>query len=324
MKDTVFTYVTIPSDLLSYEWIIDGRRIPRNREKDWKKGQSIDVVLSLHIENLEKFETECFLPNSEIKFIASYISNPKDFGTSLQGLIGSIPFEKGRPDYEISGTIEGNKIAGKLYLKFGVILGNEIVSDKKTIFATQKGSVLFEDDEEYVYLEGSQALFPVKAIDFTDPQFGMAGNALYYLSRTFGDLDANFNTAYTLYFNTKNKIYQQINSGILDQEVPDASSQYLLKVIMYDVYKTIVTDALSKNSLLTSESLSKEYDDNSALTVEAVYSNILKDLIENILHGETVESLKDMMSENSWGNEVKRNKLFTAIQEYIFKGDLDV
>lgn len=93
---------------------------------------------------------------------------------------------------------------------------------------------------------------------------------------------------------------------------------------MYDVYKTIVTDALSKNSLLSSESLSKEYDEYSALTVEAVYSNILKDLIENILQGETIESLKDAMSDNSWGNEIKRNKLFTAIQEYIFKGDLDV
>lgn len=324
MRDTVYTYVTIPSDYLSYEWILDGRRIPKSREKDWKKGQSIDVILSLHIENLEKFESECFHPNSKIGFTASFVSNPKDFGTSIQGLIGSIYFEPGQADYEIAGTIDGNEIAGKLFLKFGVFLGNEIKTDKKTIFATQKGSVLYEDGEEYIYLEGSQALFPVKAIDFTDPQFGMAGNALYYLSRTFGDMDANFNTAYTLYFNTKNKIYQQINSGILEQETPDASSQYLLKIIMYDVYKTIVTDALSKNSLLTSESLSKEYDENSALTVEAVYANILKDLIENILHGETVETLKEIMSENSWGNEVKRNKLFTAIQEYIFKGDLDV
>ncbi len=324
MRDTVYTYVTIPSEFLSYEWIIDGRKIPKNREKDWKKGQSINVVLSLHIENLDKFETDCFLSNSEIRFIVSFMSYPKDNGTSLQGLIGAVYFEKGRADYEISGIIDGNDIAGKLFLKFDVVLCNEINTDKKTVFATQKGSVLFEDGEEFLYLEGSQALFPVKAIDFTDPQFGIAGNALYYLSRTFGDMDANFNTAYTLYFNTKNKIYQQINSGILEQEIPDASSQYLLKVIMYDVYKTIVTDALSKNSLLTTESLTKEYDDNSALTVEAVYSNILKDLIENILHGETVESLKEIMSENSWGNEVKRNKLFTAIQEYIFKGDLDV
>ena len=324
MKDIVYSYVTIPEEYLNYEWIIDGRRIPKNREKDWKKGQSIDVILSLHIENIEKFESECFHKNSEICFNASFATFPKDFGTSIQGLIGSVPFELGKTDYEIAGQIDGNEIAGKLFLKFGVYLNNEIKADEKTIYATQKGSVLYEDGDEFVYLEGSQALFPVKAIDFTDPQFGMAGNALYYLSRTFGDMDANFNTAYTLYFNTKNKIYQQINSGILDQETPDASSQYVLKIIMYDVYKTIVTDALSKNSLLSSESLSKEYDESSALTVEAVYSNILKDLIENILQGETVETLKEVMSENSWGNEVKRNKLFTAIQEYIFKGDLDV
>ena len=58
MRDTVYTYVTIPSDYLSYEWILDGRRIPKSREKDWKKGQSINVILSLHIENLEKFASE--------------------------------------------------------------------------------------------------------------------------------------------------------------------------------------------------------------------------------------------------------------------------
>ena len=324
MKDTVYSYVTIPDEYLNYEWIIDGKCIPRSREKDWKKGQSINIILSLHIENLEKFENECFHKNSKIAFNASFATLPKDQGTSLQGIIGSVPFEPGKADYEITGLIDGNLIAGKLYLKFSVYLANEIEADWTNIFATKKGSILFEDDEEFVYLEGSQALFPVKAIDFTDTQFGIASNALYYLSRNFGDLDANFNTAYTLYFNTKNKIYQQINSGILEQETPDASSQYLLKVIMYDVYKTIVTDALSKNSLLTSESLSKEYDDSTALTVEAVYSNILKEIIENILQGETVESLKEVMSENSWGNEVKRNKLFTAIQEYIFKGDLNV
>lgn len=324
MKEIIYSYVTIPEEYLNYEWIIDGRKIPQNNEKDWKKGQSIDVILSLHIENLEKFQTECFHKNSIIGFNTSFATYPKDFGTSIQGLIGSVPFELGKADYEIVGQIDGNEIAGKLHLKFGVYLINDIKSNGNTIYATKKGSVLYEDGDEFVYLEGSQSLFPVKAIDFTDPQFGMASNALYYLSRTFGDMDANFSTAYTLFFNTKNKIYQQINSGILEQETPDISSQYLLKIIMYDVYKTIVTDALSKNSLLSSESLSKEYDEYSALTVEAVYSNILKDLIENILQGETIESLKDAMSDNSWGNEIKRNKLFTAIQEYIFKGDLDV
>lgn len=324
MKDVLYSYITIPDEYLNFEWNIDGRSIPKNKEKNWKKGQSIDILLSIDIENLEKFETECFHKDSVIGFNASFATFPKDFGTSIQGIIGSVPFEFGKSHYEISGRINGNEIAGKLSLKFGVYLVNEIQTNTKTIFATKKGAVLYENDEEFLYLEGSQALFPVKAIDFTDPQFGMASNALYYLSRTFGDMDANFNTAYTLFFNTKNKIYQQINSGILEQETPDISSQYLLKIIMYDVYKTIVTDALSKNSLLNSESLSKVYDEASALTVEAVYSNILKDLIENILQGETVESLKDVMSENSWGNEIKRNKLYTAIQEYIFKGDLDV
>lgn len=324
MKEIVYSYVTIPEEYLNYEWNIDGRKIPQNKEKDWKKGQSIDVALSLHIENLEKFETECFHKNSKIGFTISFATYPRDLGTSIQGLIGSVSFESGKADYEIFGRIDGNKIAGKLYLKFRVYLKNDIKSNGNTIFATQKGSVLYEDDDEFVYLEGSQALFPVKAIDFTDPQFGIATNALYYLSRNFGDMDANFSTSYTLFFNTKNKIYQQINSGILEQETPDISSQYLLKIIMYDVYKTIVTDALSKNSLLSSESLLKEFDDYSALTVEAVYSNILKDLIENILQGETVETLREALAENSWGNEIKRNKLFTAIQEYIFKGDLDV
>ena len=184
-------------------------------------------------------------------------------------------------------------------------ISSEDKLEKKSEFAIEKGAVIFRTSV-LLYLEGGQALFPVKAVYFKN-RSGIARNALYYLRKKYIDLDSNFNAAYTLFFNIEHPLFKKINSDLEN----DVATNYLLKMIMFDVYRTIIFDALDKKNGL--DELSESFEEN-AFTLRAVYSKILNEVKERYFPEKNLASLKEMVNQG----EEQRNSLYTAIQEYVF------
>lgn len=120
-------------------------------------------------------------------------------------------------------------------------------------------------------------------------------------------MDSNFNATYTLFFNTDHPLFKKINSDLEN----DIAAKYLLKMIMFDVYRTVILDALDKKNGL--DELSESFDEN-AFTLRAVYSKILNEVKEKYFAEKDLSSLKEMVNQG----EEQRNALYTAIQEYVF------
>lgn len=307
MPHKFYTYKCISENAVQPAWFIYDKRVKSNDEiKKWKKNADLPVrVEILHLEN--KSLLESVAPGTTLAMFVTFHSFARFGGTGLHGLAtrkilqlnANVPAQ----DIELSGVIPGELIAGSLELTLSIVVENTNKSSSRTVYATEKASNLYEESL-LVHLEGNQALFPVKAIDFKTYD-GVAPNGLYFLKKKFSPLDSNFNTSYTLYFNKNHPLFEQINS---DNE-NDLTTHYLLKILMYDVYKSIVLDALDENSGLTKI----EIDEDDLFSLRSVYSRILRDLISNYFPNKNLEDLQKMIL----GTEDSKNAIFTAIQDYI-------
>ncbi len=310
MHNKIYTYktVSLESGIIQSEWQIYGRPIPASHEiKSWKKNADLQINCNLYVsaKELDFFISE----NAEASFYIVWNSLSGRNGTSLQGCAFVQKYENKRnesvKEYNFSCNIPGDKIAGDTEISLVLAISSEDKFVKKSEFATEKGAVIFKTSE-ILYLEGGQALFPVKAIYFKE-RSGIARNALYYLRKKYIDLDSNFNAAYTLFFNIEHPLFKKINSDLEN----DVAANYLLKMIMFDVYRTIIFDALDKKHGL--DELSESFEEN-AFTLRAVYSKILNEVKDRYFPEKDLASLKEMINQG----EEQRNSLYTAIQEYVF------
>lgn len=306
MSKKIYTYKTIPQKTFEITWFIYDRKIKNNAEiKTWKK----NAPLKLHLDIYVALQTlnEAIAPGVQVDFLINYHSIFRDGGTGLQGNSYSTPYKKDDEnrtmDFAIDCEIPGEKIAGALEISFIVCVSKSENSDI-SIYATKTGSILYEQ-KIVVYLEGTQALFPVKAIDFSKDERAFP-QSLYFLQRKFSQLESNFNTAYKLYFNTSHPLFNKIN----DDNLSDNANQYILRLIMLDVYRTILLDALDNDRGLRELFESATESDN--YTLKAVYSRIVRQ-IQVYFPDKDLDGLKEMIH----GDEFSRNKLFTALQDFI-------
>ena len=307
MPKSFYSYKTIPEDSIQLTWYIYDSLIPKDGViKRWKKNMDLDISLRLFINNkaiINSVDEGC-----EVSFYIAYHSLGKLGGTSLHGLAKKIPFKQNNEstqDINIDDIIvPGEEIAGSTEVTFYTALNSSSAESEITVFAKEKGSILYEQSV-LLHLEGNQALFPVKAIDFSESDEVKGKNALYFLKRRFSQMDSNFNSAYCLYFNKTHIIFSKINS---DNE-KDLAASYLLKMIMFDVYKTIVEDALDKDSGLNEIINSSE----EIFTLRAVYSRIIQDLINYYFPTKDLEGMRNLLT----SDEISRNALYTALQDYI-------
>ena len=308
MPKKFYTYKTVPEGIIQVGWKVYGRPIPESGEiKSWRKNLNLEVTTELYVntEELDKY----IYPNCDVSFYVTWNSLSRMNGTSLQGCSFSSKYEHAEDEkvkvYSFLSNIPGEKIAGSLELSLILAVSNSAGEKNTTCLATEKGSIIYQTSE-IIHLEGGQALFPVKAIAFSQKS-GIAKKSLYYLKKKYTDLDSNFNAAYTLFFNTEHPLFKKIN---LDVE-NDLAASYLLKMIMFDVYRTIVYDALDNEHGLNEFVDTVDFD---SATVKAVYSKILSEIKEKYFPEKDIEALKLM----AHGSENDRNFLYTAIQEYIF------
>ena len=306
MAKKIFTYKTIPQDTFEITWFIYDRKVKNNAEiKTWKKNAPLKLHLDIYtaLQDLNNSIT----PGANVDFLINYHSIFSYGGTGLQGNVYSTPYSFNNTDksmdFSIDCEIPGEKIAGALEISFLVCLTNSEASDI-SIYATKPGSILYEE-KILVYLEGNQALFPVKAIDFSKDDRAFS-NSLYFLQRKYSQLDSNFNSAYKLYFNTSHPLFNKIN----DDNLSDSSNQYILKLIMLDVYRTILLDALDDDRGL--KEIYESTSDNENYTLKAVYSRIVHQMQE-FFPDKDLDGLKGMIH----GDEYSRNKIFTALQDFI-------
>lgn len=306
MPKTIYSYKTIPSEAIQITWYVYNAMLPKDCViKRWKKNLNLELSLRAFLNN--KAITQSVSENSSISFYICYHSLNKLGGTSLHGLAKKVPYRNSdEPTQDIiidNIIIPGEEIAGATEITFYAVLEKPESIEDVTIFAKEKGAILFEQSV-VLQLEGNQFLFPVKAIDFNDNPDIIGKKAFYYLRKKFPQLDSNFSSAYTLYLNTRHPFFNKLNS----EDEKDLASSYLLKMIMYDVYRTIVEDALNPDTGLIElmEPTEEIY------TLRAVYSGIITNLINLYFPSKNLEAMKRMLH----SDETSRNALFTAIQDY--------
>ena len=307
MPRLFYSYKTIPEEAIQLTWFVYDAPLPKDCViKRWKKNLDLHLSLQVYLNNNAILQSVS--SNSSIAFYICYHSLNKHGGTSLHGLAKKVLFrntEEKTQDIPIDDIlINGTEISGVTEISFYAVLERPGLNEDVSIFATEKGTILFEQSI-FLYLEGNQALFPVKAIDFTDSSEITGKNSLYYLKKRYSSLDSNFNSSYMLYLNSKHKLFNVINS---DNE-NDLIASYLLKMIMYDIYRMIVEDALNPDTGLISI-IDKTEDD---FTLQAVYSRIITDLINLYFPDNDLDGMRKLLN----SDEASRNALYTAIQDYI-------
>lgn len=145
-----------------------------------------------------------------------------------------------------------------------------------------------------------------KVIDFQERD-DISPDALYFLSRNSSDLDTSFSIAYTLFFNKSHFLFKKIENDNSD----DDNVKNLLQLIKYDVYKSIIYDALDEDTgLFDLNELSEDIDSS----LQFVYSSLVKQIIMNSFPGKTLSDMKQLAVEKSM-----QNVLNTAIQSFIFE-----
>ena len=301
-----YTYKTVPDDVLYYGLMIYDQPIPKSREiKQWQKNLDLDISVEclINTEELDKYIN----PGCMVTIYLIWDSPSGQNGTSLKNCAYSKKYNPDNKDYSFKCCIPGDKIAGTINISLVLAISDTQEILAPSILATEKGSIIFEKTEQ-LHLEGGQALFPVKAIEFSQKP-GIAKNSLYFLKRKFSDLDSNFNATYTLFFNKEHPLFKRINSYVENE-----ASNYLLKMIMFDVYRTIVYDALDDEHGLVEFAESVDFD---SASVKSVYSKILTDIKEKFFPEKDLDALRKM----AHGSETDRNNLYTAIQDYIFGDD---
>lgn len=303
-----YSYKTLDSDAIQVDWWLYGRPIPANGTINvWKKNDNIPVNVFLYFDN--KAILDCVAKGTTLYFYFTWHSIKSMEGTSLHGISERKKYVPDNvdstQDMEVPFTLDGKKIAGSIELSFSIAVEDCPNKDELNVYATEKGSIIYETSKT-VLLEGTQALFPVKAIDFSSID-GIASNSLYFLKKKYSQMESNFNSSYTLYFNVKHPLFTKINSQ--NEDLPEI--KYILKMIMYDVYKSITSDALDLDTGL----MELEHSDKELFTLRAVYSRIVKELMDRRFPGYDLAGLKKLFNED---NDSK-NKIYSAVQEFIFE-----
>ena len=309
MSRQIASYKQIPSNAVQIEWYVYDRSIPADGViKQWAKNKDINVSVSMYI--VKKLVDET-IANGSILSVNFYWHSPYgQDGTFLHGLAKKIKYTTDiySDGIEIAEefVIEGYKVAGAVELACAIVLDscpNE--SSSYSVYATEPGTILYEEST-IITIEGTQALFPVIATDFHNLE-GIAPDSLYFLKRKYSQLDSNFTSSYKLYFNSAHPLFNVVNS---DNE-NDETAQYLLKLIMYDVYRCIVEDALSENGLQD-----VFIDEENMFSLQSIYSKIIISLQKSFFSDKDIEALRNMLHS---GKESERNALYTAIQQYIME-----
>lgn len=308
MNNKLFSYKVIPTDSIIVNWNVYGRTAKDGTEiKQWKKNKDLNIDISIFLNN-KKQVLESIPQDSSVSVFVYFESLTSSYGTGLHNVVKQQPFIfNSNDEIDINNIIiNGGKLAGSVKMTVCIALTASIGNLKSTVFATEKGAILFENSI-VLHLEGTQALFPVKAIDFSKLN-NISAHALYYLVNNYSQLDSNFNTAYTLFFNTKHPLFKKINADTEE----DSEVQYIIRLIMYDVYKTIVEDALNNDSFDELDNFSGD-DTQDIFSLRSVYSRIINELIEKNFQGKNLKYLKELSKKSN----TEKKELITAIQSYI-------
>jgi len=201
MSNKLYSYKVIPFDSIDVTWKVYGKMMKDSAEiKQWKKNKDLSIDVSLYIID-QKQILEAIPNNSSVSIFIYYESLTSSCGTGLHNVVSQQRFlTKANEAIDLNNiTIDGSKLAGAVKLTVCIALSGTVNNLDSSVFATKKGAVLFENSI-VIYLEGTQALFPTKAIDFSKEN-NISPNALYFLVNNYSQLDSNFNTAYTLFFN---------------------------------------------------------------------------------------------------------------------------
>lgn len=309
MTEKNFTYKQIPSQLIESHWSLNDYTVTfEKREKakklpGWQKNENVQVCCELYFNASDL--VGYIRQDRNASFYLLYHSRNDKEGTSIHGMIKKIPFSA-ESSLTITGEIPGEKIAGvieiTLILSLDEIRNVEITKNVETrLLAKDIGAILYEETKT-VILEGEQSYFPVADIDFE--KNGFPAHALYFLQRNHTELDVDFTTAYRLYFNNQHPQFNRIND-MKENEGKD----FLLNMIVYDVYKQLIMNALNDE---TFEFPEEDNPDNHS--VRYVYARLLRYIQKYYFSNESLEDLRKKA--HSEDNKIY-NSFICTLQDYL-------
>ena len=285
MADRIFTYKQVASNQIEVHWSFNDGTVsvePGDGAKKipgWQKNEDVQVLCELYYNPADL--SAYIRTDRAASFYLTYHSRSDKGGTGLHELLQKIPLNTEVGELSIDGVIPGDRLAGivdvSLILSIDSIFDDDDLNNSP-VLAKDIGSILYEETQSII-LEGEESYFPVADIDFE--KHGLPAKALYFLQRNYTELDVDFATAYRLYFNNKHPLFSKIND-IKQSE----SKDFLLNMIIYDVYKQLVLNALDDESFVMPEE--GEEDDHS---VRFVYANLLHSLMR-YYEGESVDSIR--------------------------------
>ena len=310
MAEKIFTYKQIPNQLIESHWSLNDYTVTIEKKDKakklpgWQKNENVQVCCELYYNatDLMKYIRQ----DRQSSFYLLYHSRNDKEGTSIHGLIAKVSFSTETSQITLEGEIPGKKIAGiveiSLILSLDGTLDIELEqSPEIKLLAKDIGAILYEE-KKTVILEGEQSYFPVADIDFE--KNGFPAHALYFLQRNHTELDVDFATAYRLYFNNQHPQFNRIND-IKENEGKD----FLLNMIVYDVYKQLIMNALSDETFKMPE---EENPDNH--TVRYVYARLLSYLQKYYFSNESIEELRKKAHSD---DSKVYNSFICALQDYL-------
>lgn len=310
MAEKIFTYKQIPSQLIESHWSLNDytvtieKRDSAKKLPGWQKNENVQVSCELYYngDELAKYIRK----DRAASFYLLYHSRNDKEGTSIHGLIKKLPFSEDSNQITLEGNIDGQKIAGiieiSIVLSINKLIDTKIEESKEIkLLAKDIGAILYEETKT-VILEGEQSYFPVADIDFE--KNGFPANALYFLQRNHTELDVDFSTAYRLYFNNKHPQFNRIND-IKENQGKD----FLLNMIVYDVYKQLIMNALADETFEIPE---EDNPDNH--TVRYVYARLLNYIQKYYFSNESISELR----KNAYSDDCKiYNTFICALQDFL-------
>lgn len=312
MAEKIFTYKQIPDRLIETHWSLNDytvtieKRDSSKKLPGWQKNDSVQVTCELYFNPSDL--ADYIRKDRKASFYLLYHSRNDKEGTSIHGLIQKISFSDNISQLTLEGEIPGEKIAGIIEISLVLSLDgiiddkNEIEEIKGTqLLAKDIGAILYEEIKT-VILEGEQSYFPVADIDFE--KHGLPAHALYFLQRNHTELDVDFSTAYRLYFNNQHPQFSKIND-IKESE----SKDFLLNMIVYDVYKQLIMDALDdKNFEMPAEENPEDH------SVRYVYARLISYVQKYYFSNESLDDLR----KKAHSDDTKTyNNFICALQDFL-------
>lgn len=311
MTDKIFTYKQVPNQLIESYWSLNDytvtieKRDASKKLPGWQKNANVQVSCELFINNTQEV-IKYIRKDRKASFYLLYHSRNDREGTSIHGLVKKMLFDESSSRIILDGEIPGEKIAGvieiTLLLSIDEILDVKIPESPDTrLLAKELGAILYEETKT-VILEGEESYFPVADIDFE--KNGFPAHALYFLQRNHTELDVDFATAYRLYFNNKHPQFSKINDVKANE-----GKDFLLNMIVYDVYKQLILNALNDESFEMPEA-----DEPNNHSVRYVYARLLGYIQKNYFSNESIDELrKKAQSDDS----KVYNNFLCALQDFL-------